>query len=358
MPASTTVSAVAVLDLYDFLRDKGVATEQEMLASGLNRETMIDRGDATLPAQEQRLPEEHLLALWRLAERNRAVPHIGLLAGQTYNPSTRGVLANWLFHCGDIGEAMQVFQRHIALMNPSERWVSATARDSLLLTVEFAPERSYPTSAVERSMSALVTWTRELTGIPLVPTACEFAFPRPTYYMRYANVFGGRVLFDSDRNCIHLPLEVLRRPIRTANAYLKHILEERARQALQKLEVDSEWIGKVRQHIQSGLHRGLGIDDVCKSLHVSRPTLYRRLRHEGTSYTALVAAVRKDLAYKQICQGLPIASVSEELGFKDVSSFHRAFRRWFDRSPGECRSLGRVRLAKGSKTSKRVVAAK
>ena len=339
MPASTTVSAVAVLDLYDFLHGIGVASEREMLAAGLNRAAMIDRGDATLPAQEQRLPEAHLLALWQLAEHNTAVPHIGLLAGQTYNPATRGVLANWLFHCGDIGEALQVFQRHIALMNPSERWVSATARDSLLLTVEFAPEHSYPPSAVERSMGALLTWTRELTGIPLVPTACEFAFSRPTYYKRYAEIFGACVHFDCDRNCIHLPLEVLRRPIRTANAYLKQILEERARRALQKLEVDSEWIGKVRQRIRSSLHRGLGIDDVCKSLHVSRPTLYRRLRREGTSYTELVAAVRKDLAYRQIRQGLPIASVSEGLGFKDVSTFHRAFRRWFNRSPSECRSM-------------------
>ena len=342
MPASTTVSAVAVLDLYDFLHGMGVVSEQEMLAAGLNRAAMIDLADAALPAQEQRLPEAHLLALWQLAERNTAVPHIGLLAGQTYNPSTRGVLANWLFHCGDIGEALQVFQRHIALINPSERWVSATTSDSLLLTMEFAREHPYPPSAIERSMSALLTWTLELTGIPLVPTACEFAFPRPAYHMRYAKVFGEHVHFDCDRNCIHLPLEVLRRPIRTANPYLKQILEERARRALQKLELDSEWIGKVRQRIRSGLHRGLAIDDVCKSLHVSRPTLYRRLRREGTSYTELVAAARKDLAYKQIRQGLPIASVSEELGFKDVSSFHRAFRRWFSRSPGECRSMRSV----------------
>lgn len=352
MPASTTVSAVAVLDLYDFLHGMGIAREREMLAAGLNRATMIDHAEATLPVQEQRLPEAHLLALWQLAGRNTAVPHIGLLAGQAYNPSTRGVLANWLFHCADVGEALQVFQRHIALMNPSENWASATAGDSLLLTVKFAPDKSYPPAAVERSMSALLTWSRELTGVALVPTACEFAFPRPTHSARYTEVFGAEVFFDRGRNCIHLPLDVLHRPIRTANAYLKQILAERARQALQKLDSDSEWIGKVRHCIQSRMNRGLthrglvhrilGIDDVCKSLHVSRPTLYRRLKREGTSYTELVAAIRKDLAYKQIREGVPIASVSEGLGFKDVSTFHRAFRRWFDRSPGECRPTRQV----------------
>jgi Arabinose-binding domain of AraC transcription regulator, N-term len=123
MRASATVSAIAVLDLYDLLLALAVATKAEMLAAGLDREAMIDHGSAALPVQEQRLNESYLLALWQLAARNTAVPHIGLLVGQTYNPSTRGVLASWLFHCDDLGEALRVFQRHIALMNPSESWM-------------------------------------------------------------------------------------------------------------------------------------------------------------------------------------------------------------------------------------------
>ena len=343
MRISTSVSAVAVLDLHDLLLAMGVATEAEMLAAGLDRAAMIDRSAAALPLQEHRLPEAQLLALWQLAARNMTVPDVGLRVGQAYNPSTRGVLANWLFHCTDVGEAMQVFQRHIALMNPSESWVSAKADDSLLLTVSFAPGKPYPPSAIERSMSALLTWTRELTGVALAPTASEFAFARPAYHRRYAEIFGADVRFDCGRNCLHLPRGVLHRPIRTANAYLKQILEERARQALQKLEVESELIRNVCQRIRSSMHRGSSIDDVCKTLHVSRPTLYRRLKREGTSYSELVAAIRKELAYRQIQRGAPVAAVSDELGFKDVSTFHRAFRRWFNRSPGELRSQARSR---------------
>ncbi|WP_050425203.1 AraC family transcriptional regulator ligand-binding domain-containing protein [Bradyrhizobium tropiciagri] len=118
---------MAVLDLHDFLRDRGVATDAQLAEAGLDRAALIDHGSDALPPQEQRLPEALLLALWRIAANNPTLPQIGLLAGQAYNPSTRGVLASLLCHCGDVGEALQVFQHHIALMNPSERWSPASA---------------------------------------------------------------------------------------------------------------------------------------------------------------------------------------------------------------------------------------
>ncbi|WP_244068902.1 AraC family transcriptional regulator [Bradyrhizobium sp. Ce-3] len=333
---------MAVLDLYDFLRDQGIATDGQLLEAGLNRAVLIDGSSEALPPQEQRLPEEQLLALWRIAASNTEVPQIGLLAGQTYNPSTRGVLASLLCHCSNVGEALQVFQHHIALMNPSERWETSVSDDSLMLTISFAPDKDYPRPAIERSMGALVTWMAELTGISAAPTACTFAFPRPRYHWQYAAVFGKAVSFGGDVTCMRLPRVVLDRPIRTANSYLKTILQERAHQALQKIESESLLVNKVRQRIGASLDRGLGIDEVCRSLHLSRPTLYRRLKREGTSYRELLAAVRKELAYRQIRQGQPVACVSDNLGFKDVSTFHRAFRRWFKQSPGALRAQTRA----------------
>ncbi|WP_420965291.1 AraC family transcriptional regulator ligand-binding domain-containing protein [Bradyrhizobium sp. B120] len=342
MRSRVTVSALAVLDLYDLLLASGAATKSQLLKAGLDREAMIDCSVGAPPAQEQRLPEAHLLTLWRAAANSTEVPHIGLLVGQTYNPSMRGVLASLLCHCRDVGEALQVFQHHIALMNPSERWVSSIRGGSLVLTISFAPDRAYPRPALERSMSALVTWIAEQTGIHVTPAACTFAFPRPSYHGRYAQVFGNALSFGGDITCMHLPSEVLNRPIRGANSYLKQVLQERAQQALQKIEIENVFVGKVRQRIRLSLHRGLGIGDVCRALHVSRPTLYRRLKREGTSYTELLAAVRKELAYQQIEQGQPVVCVSDNLGFKDVSSFHRAFRRWFKQSPGALRARLRM----------------
>ncbi|WP_447591135.1 AraC family transcriptional regulator ligand-binding domain-containing protein [Aquipseudomonas campi] len=337
MRRPTSVSAVAVLDLHDLLLDMGLATAEQMSAAGVHRDELIDRSDNARPLQEQRLDEKHLLALWQIAANNTRIPHVGLVIGQTFNPATRGVLASWLFQCTEAGEALHVFQKHIALMNPSESWTVTEIGEELVLEFSFAPDKPYPQAAIERSMSALLRWGQEMTGVPITPNACEFRFPRPAYAERYVEVFGSHLHFDSPRNSLHLPRAFLHAPIGSANSYLKHLLEERALQAFQHLQVNGEWLNKVRQLVQATLKDGVSIEQVCQTLHVSRPTLYRRLKEEGTSFTELVSAVRKDLAYKQIQQGLPIATVSEALGFKDVSTFHRAFKRWFNQSPGAIR---------------------
>lgn len=343
MPRATSVSAVAVLDLHDLLLDLGLATPAQMISAGIHRQTLIDDRATALPVQEQRLDESCLLALWQVATRHGRMPDIGLVVGQTFNPDTRGVLASWLFQCTRLGEALQVFQRHIALMNPSETWTAHETEEHLLLTFSFAPGKPYPQAATERSMSALLKWSQEMTGVRIVPSRCEFAFPRPDYHDAYIDIFGTNLHFNGHRNCLHLPRAFLHSPILGANSYLKQILEERALHTFKHLHGSDDLLDKVRQLIQANLQQGTNIEQVCHALHVSRPTLYRRLKHEGTSFTELVAALRKDLAYKQIQQGLPVAMVSDALGFKDVSTFHRAFKRWFNRSPGECRAPGRLR---------------
>ena len=61
-------------------------------------------------------------------------------------------------------------------------------------------------------------------GIHVMPNACTFTFPRPSYHGRYAEVFEKALSFGGDITCMHLPSEVLNRPIRGANSYLKQVL--------------------------------------------------------------------------------------------------------------------------------------
>lgn len=337
MQKTTSVSALTVLDLHDALLEMGVATLEQMTAAGLYRDQLIDQSSHALPAQEQRLDESLLLKLWQLAAANSSLPHIGLLIGQRFNPATRGVLASWLFQCTQVSEALDVFQKHIALMNPSESWIFSEADDSLLLQLSFAADKPYPQAAIERSLSAWLRWCEEMTGQTIRPQRAEFSFSRPEYHQAYVEVFGDTLVYDSPRNCLQLPRSVLDWPIRGANSYLKQIVEQRALQRFEQLQAKHELLARVRQLIQTDLQQGVSIEKVCRELHVSRPTLYRRLKQEGTSFTQLVGDVRKQLAFQQIQQGLPVAQVSDDLGFKDVSTFHRAFKRWFNQSPGEYR---------------------
>ncbi|HCF7007316.1 TPA: AraC family transcriptional regulator ligand-binding domain-containing protein [Pseudomonas aeruginosa] len=337
MVRSTRVSAVAVLDLHDQLLQLGVVTAAQLRDAGVDGAKLLEQGPAALPIQEQRADEVQLLTLWQIAANNTQLPHIGLLIGQTFNPATHGVLASWLCQCSRVSEALEVFQRHIALMNPSESWHYSETAEAVVLEIAFAPSKTYPQAAIERSMSAVLRWNREMTGAELRPLACEFAFPAPAYHERYAELFGSELRFDSERNSLHLPRDFLLHPILGARDYLRQVLESRARATLAQLQDADSLAGTVRRLIHASLPDGMSIKPICQTLHVSRATLYRRLKGEGTSFSTLLAEVRRELAAELIRQGLPVATVSERLGFRDTSTFHRAFKRWFDRSPGAFR---------------------
>jgi AraC-like DNA-binding protein len=69
---------------------------------------------------------------------------------------------------------------------------------------------------------------------------------------------------------------------------------------------------------------------------VSLRTLQRRLAEEGTSYGEVLRCTRRDLACAYLSEsGWSITEIAFSLGFADMSSFSRAFRRWTGTSPSE-----------------------
>jgi AraC family mar-sox-rob regulon transcriptional activator len=73
----------------------------------------------------------------------------------------------------------------------------------------------------------------------------------------------------------------------------------------------------------------LRADTVAESLGISPTTLRRRLRGDHTSYQFLLDRARQYRCEAQLRQRwLPGKCLAEELGYLEINSFYRAFRRW------------------------------
>jgi AraC-like DNA-binding protein len=86
------------------------------------------------------------------------------------------------------------------------------------------------------------------------------------------------------------------------------------------------------------------IEQVAELLCISTRTLQRRLRDEGVNYTELVERCRCQAASDSLRHSLdPVRVIACNLGYRDTSSFSRAFRRWTGMSPHAYRNhwLGR-----------------
>ena len=70
-------------------------------------------------------------------------------------------------------------------------------------------------------------------------------------------------------------------------------------------------------------------EEVADTLHISPTTLRRRLRADGTNYQSILDHVRRQRCTVMLeKRWLPGKCVAWELGYAEVNSFYRAFRRW------------------------------
>ncbi len=72
----------------------------------------------------------------------------------------------------------------------------------------------------------------------------------------------------------------------------------------------------------------------ARALNMSRQTLYRRLKAEGTSFERVLDDLRRETALSYLeSERLSVSETAYLVGFSDRSAFSRAFKRWTGRSP-------------------------
>jgi AraC family mar-sox-rob regulon transcriptional activator len=86
---------------------------------------------------------------------------------------------------------------------------------------------------------------------------------------------------------------------------------------------------KVIQLLLAGDLSRLRSDTIADELRISPTTLRRRLRADNVCYQELLDCVRQYRCEKQLRQGwLPGKTLAWDLGYAEVNSFYRAFKRW------------------------------
>ncbi|NOH27126.1 AraC family transcriptional regulator [Vibrio mediterranei] len=330
-----TVSFASVIDLvnaYPLL--PAALREQVETSSHLDGIMLKVIQNSAKLSPSDRLPESQMVALWSLLEQHHPSPDIGLIIGRTISPESKGVLASWVSQCATLRDAFNTFQSNILLMNASECWQVADDGSQCRLTLSIESLHNYPRAAIERSMSAMVTWARMLSAQSFPLTKAKFGYLAPNYVDKYQPIFGEVIEFNCADHQLIFESKWLNLPIETSSEYLKTMMAKTAQSHLETLTKIQQ---QVRTIVVNGLENGelLSVDKVAQQLHTSRQTLYRKLEKEHTSFLSILDETRKQLAVRWLTQTPPpsVTELTYRLGFKDTSSFYKAFKRWYQVSP-------------------------
>jgi AraC-like DNA-binding protein len=81
--------------------------------------------------------------------------------------------------------------------------------------------------------------------------------------------------------------------------------------------------------------------EIARRLGMSHRTLARRLASEGLTLSVILDELRASLARSYLKAGdLPISQIAWLLGYREVSAFTHAFKRWTGMTPRQSRVQG------------------
>ena len=84
------------------------------------------------------------------------------------------------------------------------------------------------------------------------------------------------------------------------------------------------------------------IGSVAQAMNISPKKLQRLLKDEGTSYSAVLEDVRKNIAYRLVRESdMTIMHIAQLLDYASHKTFIAGFKRWFGMPPGQLRNSKR-----------------
>ena len=130
------------------------------------------------------------------------------------------------------------------------------------------------------------------------------------------------------------------RPLITRSPSLWEILEPGFLEQLEQKHGRVSMTSRVKKALTEALPGGsTSVEGMARRLNISKRSLQRRLSEESTSFKELLRETRFELAKRYLkASGLSVQEISYLLGFRDCSSFFRAFSGWAGVTPGDYRA--------------------
>jgi AraC-like DNA-binding protein len=313
-------------------------------AQGGDADGLIRRLD--LPPTAERDPEV-ILPISALRDFFEAVedaigdPFVGVHVAQRFPRGTWGLLEFTTRLAPTLREALERITRYMPLANEvvSFTFEERPGEGSLEQRIAGAP-LCLGRHGNEFWMTALLAEARKMTGHACVPRRVWLAHPAPRDTRALVAVFGtSRLDFGAQANGFTLSAEDLSAPNTSSDPALLALLEHHANQAISQRQPLQGLPGLVRQRLRESLGQRLpSIQEMARRLRLSPRTLQRRLSDEGTSFQQQLDAVREELARVYVQESkLPLGEVAYLLGYSELSTFLRAFRRWTGKTPSQFR---------------------
>lgn len=327
-PISNQVIRVGgAIALPSIVREHGIDADALIAEVGLQA-AVFDHPDNVIPFAK-------LGELGHLAAERTGLSDLGLRACMQTGLVMLGTVGYLVANSATVGAGLACLQSYLHLHDEGAAPYFQQEGSLAVLGYDvLEPELLGAEQIVFGALAIAANLLREICGAGFALREVSFAYRAPSDTSAFVVHFAAPVRFDADRNAVVFDAAFLKHPIAGANPLLRDFLASQLR--------DKERIGEggvARDRIQRVMRTLLATgcisqDEVAQAFGMNRRTFARRLQESGTTFRALLDAVRSDAA-RVLLRGSAVSleDVANRLGYADVTAFARAFRRWSGASP-------------------------
>jgi AraC-like DNA-binding protein len=330
-PATGSALVSGGISAWRALEARGIDPGRIFRAAGLDPAIMKIPG--------KRVPLAAVLRLWRLVDEAVRDPCFGIeIAREMHGTAMHGLGYAWL-SSATLDQALRRLGRYSRVL--TELWSLRIDEETAGVRASFVFPPGAPRPALflyDALAAGLVRLSRLTYGDEFTPLEVALVRGVPDRAAPFREWFRCPIVWGAERASVLCRREDLARALPTSNPDVALANERVMLEYLERLD-RADVVAQVRRRILELLPSGPPTQaEIARGLALSPRTLHRRLAEAGTSFGELLDGARRELAAGYLQRtDYSVAEVAYLVGFAEVSSFNRAFRRWTGRSPGAVR---------------------
>ncbi len=295
-------------------------------------------GNPRLASSGMRVSQDIMRLVWDRAYQVTGDASVPLRAATRFQPHSLHLLGFCLQAAGSLDEVVRIVHRRFHVISTAAALRVDRSGSSYRITSVSEP--AVNDEGFEMFMAFLLKVFTLLSPEPVVPRRIALRRNPGTRSAleRFREYFGCTVEFGAADNAMEFNQTLMFAPLPSANSDIRIHSEKLLDDYLVSIG-SRKFVTVVRSQILDLLKTdNVSEDAVAHRLNMSRSSLARRLREEGETYRNVFHATQCSLAMQYLRdEDLPISEIGFRLGFQDLSSFSRSFRRWSGESPREWR---------------------
>jgi len=327
---SGTVAAVTVHAMREGLVRLGL--DRAALDAALG----VELGEPPAPAA--RVAADALGRLWQAALHQRPDPALATALGLAIPYGAFGFTDYLAGSSYTVGGAFESLALHMRLVAGGIR-LELDEVDGLRWVRLLTPDDERPPFVgTEMTVALFVGRFRAGTEGAFQPAFACLRCTAPAGDSPQARHLGMPVRHGSPVAALAMAPAMWRLPLRHADPYL-HSTLRRSVEDLGLLRSPSDALElAIRARLRDALaDQCADARRVARLLGMSVRTLQRRLAQSGRTWSDVVEAFRRDEAARLLATPSPLVDVAARLGYREQTSFTRAFRRWTGQTPAQWR---------------------